>query len=56
MNCISQTGKSLNDYKRMPVWLTNRMKEAVKGKRASFKIRKSYEENMKEHEFWQKKK
>nr|GFB50161.1 hypothetical protein [Tanacetum cinerariifolium] len=55
--CIPQRRKGSTKSRRVPAWLTSTVKEAIKGKEASFRKWKSCpnEENKQEHKLWQKK-
>ena len=54
--CIPQRKKGSARSRRVPAWLTNNVREAVKSKEASFRKWKSCpnEETKKEHKLWQK--
>ncbi|XP_061469435.1 uncharacterized protein LOC133378834 isoform X1 [Rhineura floridana] len=57
LECIPQIRKGTARAKKMPAWLTSEVKEALRGKKSSFRKWKSCpnEENKKEHKLWQKK-
>ncbi|XP_054853518.1 uncharacterized protein LOC129342059 [Eublepharis macularius] len=54
---IQQVRKGTNRYKKRPAWLTNKVKEARKGKKVSFKGWKASRSEVykREHRLWQRK-
>ncbi|XP_053155158.1 uncharacterized protein LOC128346183 [Hemicordylus capensis] len=57
LECIPKRRKGTTRTRRMPAWLTGKIKEAIKEKKTSFQNWKACpnEENRKEHKLWQKK-